>query len=141
MSVNVLYTTSATATPGLNGHSRTDSGTLDVKLTTPKELGGPGGPGNNPEELFAAGYAACFIATLEYVGSQMGQPVPSDANVQVTVGAGPRLAGGFGLTASLRVSLPGVTEETARRMIEEAHQACPYSNATRNNLDIQISLS
>lgn len=104
MSVNVLYKTSARAIGGRDGRSATLDGSLDVKLTTPKELGGPGGEGNNPEQLFAAGYAACFIGAMKFVASQGGPKVPADATVTATVGIGPRAEGGFGLTVGLEVS-------------------------------------
>ena len=108
MPVNVLYKTSAKATGGRDGHAATLDGALDVKLTTPKELGGGGGAGNNPEQLFAAGYAACFIGAMKFVASQGGPKVPADASVTSTVGIGPRSEGGFGLDIDLAVSLPGV---------------------------------
>ena len=108
MSVNVLYKTSAKATGGRDGHAATLDGALDVKLTTPKELGGGGGAGNNPEQLFAAGYAACFIGAMKFVASQGGPKVPADASVTSTVGIGPRSDGGFGLDIELDVSLPGL---------------------------------
>ena len=110
MSVNVLYKTSAKATGGRDGHAATLDGALDVKLTTPKELGGGGGAGNNPEQLFAAGYAACFIGAMKFVASQGGPKVPADASVTSTVGIGPRSAGGFGLDIDLAVSLPGLAQ-------------------------------
>src|ERR1700752_4469062 len=113
MSVNVLYTTQATAIGGRDGRATTKDGSLDVKLTTPKELGGPGGPGNNPEQLFAAGYAACFIGAMKFVSSQGGPKVPADASATSTVGIGPRSEGGFGLAVSLDVSLPGVPRADA----------------------------
>src|SRR5258708_20114339 len=108
MSVNVLYTATATATGGRDGHATTQDGSLDIKLATPKELGGAGGAGNNPEQLFAAGYAACFIGAMKFVASQGGPKVPADASVTSTVGIGPRAAGGFGLTVDLSVTLPRV---------------------------------
>ena len=110
MSVNVLYKTSAKATGGRDGTAATLDGALDVKLATPKELGGGGGAGNNPEQLFAAGYAACFIGAMKFVASQGGPKVPADATVTSTVGIGPRSAGGFGLDIDLAVSLPGVAQ-------------------------------
>lgn len=140
MSVNVLYKTAARATGGRDGHAATLDGSLDVKLTTPKELGGAGGTGNNPEQLFAAGYAACFIGALKFVGSQTGVKVPTDAAITATVGIGPRAAGGFGLTVALAIELPGLERETAEALVEEAHQVCPYSNATRGNIDVQLSI-
>lgn len=140
MSVNVLYTTSARATGGRDGRSATLDGALDVKLTTPKELGGAGGEGNNPEQLFAAGYAACFIGAMKFVASQGGPKVPADTSVTSTVGIGPRSEGGFGLEIALVISLPGVPHADAVALVEKAHQVCPYSNATRNNIDVKLSV-
>ncbi|MBO6836189.1 MAG: organic hydroperoxide resistance protein [Alphaproteobacteria bacterium] len=140
MSVNVLYRTAARATGGRDGHSATLDGSLDVKLSTPKELGGGGGEGNNPEQLFAAGYAACFIGAMKFVGSQTGVKVPADTNVTAHVGIGPREAGGFGLEIALEVDLPGLDRAVAEKLVEEAHQVCPYSNATRNNIDVQLTV-
>src|SRR3954469_2389933 len=140
MSVNVLYKTSAKATGGRDGRAATTDGSFDVKLTTPKELGGGGGQGNNPEQLFAAGYSACFLGAMKFVSSQGGPKVPNDATVTATVGIGPRSEGGFGITAQLDVSLPGVDKEQARELVEKAHQVCPYSNATRNNVDVKLNV-
>jgi osmotically inducible protein OsmC len=140
MSVNVLYRTSATATGGRDGHAATADGSLDVSLATPKELGGAGGPGNNPEQLFAAGYAACFIGAMKFVSSQGGPKVPADTSVTTEVGIGPRSEGGFGLDIALKVKLPGLAPADAEALIEKAHQVCPYSNATRNNVDVKLSL-
>ncbi len=140
MSVNVLYRTAARATGGRDGHPATLDGSLDVKLSTPKELGGGGGEGNNPEQLFAAGYAACFIGAMKFVGSQTGVKVPADTNVTAHVGIGPREAGGFGLEIALEVDLPGLDRAAAEKLVEEAHQVCPYSNATRNNIDVQLTV-
>src|ERR1700761_8760973 len=125
MSLNVLYTTQATATGGRDGRSGTKDGSLDVKLAVPKELGGPGGPGNNPEQLFAAGYAACFIGAMKAVAPGQKLRVPHDASVTATVGIGPRSEGGFGITADLKVSLPGLNPADARRLVDAAHQVCP----------------
>jgi lipoyl-dependent peroxiredoxin len=140
MSVDVKYTTSATATGGRDGRATTKDGNFDVKLATPKELGGGGGQGNNPEQLFAAGYSACFLGAMKFVSSQGGPKVPNDATVTATVGIGPRSEGGFGITAQLDVSLPGVDKEQARELVEKAHQVCPYSNATRNNVDVKLNV-
>ena len=140
MSVNVLYKTSARATGGRDGRSATLDGSLDVKLTTPKELGGAGGEGNNPEQLFAAGYAACFIGAMKFVASQTGVKVPADTAITSTVGIGPRSEGGFGLTVALAIELPGVERKVAEELVEKAHQVCPYSNATRGNIDVQLSI-
>ena len=140
MSVNVLYTTSARATGGRDGHSATLDGSLDVKLATPKELGGAGGPGNNPEQLFAAGYAACFIGAMKFVGSQTGVKVPAETAITSTVGIGPRSEGGFGLTVALAIDLQGLDRKVAEELVEKAHQVCPYSNATRGNIDVQLNI-
>jgi osmotically inducible protein OsmC len=141
MSVNVLYRTSATSTGGRDGRSRTADGALDVQLSTPKELGGAGGPGNNPEQLFAAGYSACFLGAMKFVASQGGPKVPADTTVTAEVGIGPRSEGGFGITAALTVSLPGLSREDAQALVEKAHQVCPYSNATRGNVDVQLTVA
>jgi Ohr subfamily peroxiredoxin len=140
VSVNVLYKTSARATGGRDGRSATLDGSLDVKLTTPKELGGAGGEGNNPEQLFAAGYAACFIGAMKFVGSQTGVKVPADTAITSTVGIGPRSEGGFGLTVALAIELPGLERKVAEELVEKAHHVCPYSNATRGNIDVQLSI-
>jgi Ohr subfamily peroxiredoxin len=141
MSVKVLYTTSATATGGRDGEARTTDGTFSVKLATPKELGGAGGAGNNPEQLFASGYAACFIGALKFVGSQGGPKPPADTSVTATVGIGPRSEGGFGLEVALAVKLPGMARADAEALVAKAHQVCPYSNATRNNIDVKLSVA
>ncbi|MGR7995445.1 organic hydroperoxide resistance protein [Xanthobacter sp. ZOL 2024] len=141
MSVNVLYRTSARATGGRDGRSGTLDGTLDVKLVTPKELGGPGGAGINPEQLFATGYAACFLGAMKFVASQGGgAKVPTEASVTATVGIGPRSEGGFGLDIALAVDLPGVDRAAGEALIAKAHEVCPYSNATRNNVNVALSL-
>ena len=141
MSVDVKYRTSATAHGGRDGESRTDDGALAVKLAVPKEMGGPGG-GNNPEQLFAAGYAACFLGAMKFVAGQNkdGPQVPQDATVQSVVGIGPRSEGGFGLDIELKVKLPGVPHEQAEALVEKAHQVCPYSNATRGNVPVRLSV-
>ena len=140
MPTNVLYSTSARATGGRDGHSATLDGAFDVNLATPKELGGGGGPGNNPEQLFAAGYAACFLGAMKFVAGQDKMKVPDDASVTSTVGMGPRSEGGFGLDIALAVSLPGMEHAAAQGLVEKAHQVCPYSNATRGNIDVKLSV-
>jgi osmotically inducible protein OsmC len=139
MSVSVIYTTSAIATGGRDGHAATTDGSLDVKLARPRELGGKG-DGNNPEQLFAAGYSACFLSSLQFVASQGGPKVPANAEVKATVGLGPRSEGGFGLEIALDIKLPGLARSDAETLIEKAHQVCPYSNATRNNVAVKLSL-
>lgn len=140
MSVNVLYTTRATATGGRDGRAATEDGAFEVKLGTPKELGG-NGQGNNPEQLFAAGYAACFLGAMKYVASQdKSLRIPAEATVTATVGIGPRSDGGFGLNVALAVSLPGVPADQAAALFEKTHHVCPYSNATRGNLAVETTL-
>lgn len=141
MSVDVKYRTTATATGGREGRARTEDGRLEVQLSTPKELGGAGGGGSNPEQLFAAGYAACFLSALKGVAYQAKVHLPDDASVAATVGIGPRSEGGFGITADLLIDLPGIAREDAERLVETAHQICPYSNATRNNVDVGLTIA
>jgi lipoyl-dependent peroxiredoxin len=140
MTVKVLYQTSARAQGGRDGRSATLDGAVDVKLATPKELGGAGGDGVNPEQLFAAGYAACFLGAMKFVASQGGPKIPANAEVTSTVGIGPRSEGGFGLEIALAVALPGVDRAEAEALIAKAHEVCPYSNATRNNIHVKLSL-
>ena len=140
MSVKVLYKTTAKATGGRDGTASTLDGALNVKLSTPKELGG-GGDGNNPEQLFAAGYAACFIGAMKAVAAQGGGvKVTADVSVTSTVGIGPRSEGGFGLDIDLAVSLPGVAKADAEALVQKAHHVCPYSNATRGNVDVRLTV-
>lgn len=141
MPVTVVYTTSATATGGRDGHAATADGTLDVKLATPKEMGGAGGPGNNPEQLFAAGYSACFLGAMKFVASQGGPKVPADTTVKADVGIGPRSEGGFGIDVGLTITLPGLPRAEAEALVEKAHQVCPYSNATRNNVPVRLTIA
>ena len=140
MSVTVMYETTAHATGGRDGQAATEDGTFNVKLSTPKELGGAGGSGNNPEQLFAAGYSACFIGAMKFVSSQGGPKVPADAKVTTTVGIGARSEGGFGLEIALAVSLPGLDHADAETLVHKAHEVCPYSNATRGNIDVKLSV-
>jgi lipoyl-dependent peroxiredoxin len=140
MSVKVLYQTAARATGGRDGRSATLDGTFEVSLTTPKELGGPGGGGANPEKLFAAGYAACFLGAMKFVASQAGLKIPSDATVTATVGIGPREEGGFGLTVALSIAVPNAPRSEVEALVAKAHQVCPYSNATRNNVDVKLAV-
>jgi Ohr subfamily peroxiredoxin len=140
MTVKVAYSTTATATGGRDGKSATSDGALEVKLALPKELGG-NGKGNNPEQLFAAGYAACFLGAMKAVAAGgKHAKVPADATVSATVGIGPREPKGFGLTVKLDVSLPGVDRAAAEALVHEAHEVCPYSNATRNNIDVALNV-
>lgn len=139
MSVDVKYTTTATATGGRDGAVKTHDNALNLKLSVPKALGGPGGEGNNPEQLFACGYAACFLGAMKAVAGKQKVTVPDDASVTATVGIGPRSAGGFGITAELEVHLPGMERKQAEELARKAHEEiCPYSHATRGNVDVQV---
>ncbi|WP_416211188.1 organic hydroperoxide resistance protein [Nitrospirillum sp. BR 11828] len=138
----ILYTTSATATGGREGQAKSVDGVLDVKLTTPKELGGAGGNGTNPEQLFAAGYSACFLGALKFVAAKAKVKVPENATVSAQVGIGPREDGtGFGLDVALTITLPGIDAETANSLVQQAHIVCPYSHATRGNLDVRLNVA
>jgi Ohr subfamily peroxiredoxin len=140
--MQVLYSTSATATGGRDGKATTADGTFSVGLATPKELGGGGGAGHNPEQLFAAGYAACFLGAIKYVAGKEKLAVPADAAVTATVGIGPRDDGtGFGLDVALTVALPGLEREAAQALVDQAHIVCPYSHATRGNVPVRLALA
>jgi len=140
--MNTLYTTQATATGGRTGSAKTADGSFAVTLTTPKELGGPGGEGNNPEQLFAAGYSACFLGAIKFVAGQKKVKVAEDSTVTATVGIGPRDDGqGFGLDVELAITLPGLERDVAQAIVDQAHIVCPYSDATRKGLDVRLKLN
>ena len=136
-SITPIYTAHAKATGGREGTGASDDGKLTVKLSTPKELGGAGGEGTNPEQLFAVGYAACFIGALKFVGGQKKVAVPADASIESSVGIG-QIPNGFGINVELKISLPGIAPEVADDLIAAAHEVCPYSNATRGNIDVKL---
>jgi Ohr subfamily peroxiredoxin len=136
--VKPLYTAEATAVGGRAGHARTSDGLLDVDLKPPVEMGGPGG-GTNPEQLFAAGYAACFQSALAVVARRQKVDT-ADSTVEGRVTIGTIEGGGFSLAVALDVHIPDVDEPTARRLVESAHQVCPYSNATRGNIEVTLSV-
>lgn len=139
--MNVLYSTQATATGGRTGSAATADGSFKVTLDTPKELGGAGGPGNNPEQLFAAGYSACFLGALKFVAGQKKVKLSDQSTVTATVGIGARDDGqGFGLDVALAVSLPGIERAEAEALVQAAHIVCPYSHATKNSLDVRLSV-
>jgi Ohr subfamily peroxiredoxin len=140
MAVDVKYRTSATATGGRDGRARVENGAIEFQLATARELGGAGGEGVNPEQLFAAGYSACFLGAMKAVAASLKLRVPSEANVRALVGIGPRSEGGFGITADLEITLPGLELDDAQRLVRAAHQVCPYSNATRNNVEVGLSI-
>ena len=135
----VLYKANATATGGRDGHAVSSDGLLNVKLAPPKELGGMGGA-TNPEQLFAAGYSACFMGAMKHVAGMKKLTLPADAHVNATVGIG-QIPAGFGIEAQLIVSLPGMDRAAAQDLIDTAHQVCPYSNATRGNIDVSLALA
>lgn len=135
----VLYKANATATGGRDGHAVSSDGLLNVKLAPPKELGGMGGA-TNPEQLFAAGYSACFMGAMKHVAGMKKLTVPADASVNATVGIG-QIPAGFGIEAQLVVSLPGMDRTAAQDLIDTAHQVCPYSNATRGNIEVSVTLA
>jgi len=137
--MSILYTAEATAWGGREGRSATNDGNLDVQLVLPKELGGPGGPGTNPEQLFAAGFAGCFHSALKLVARGEGVDV-TDSAITAKVGIGPNDTGGFGLAVELEAELPGVDPGKAQELLEAAHGVCPYSNATRGNIDVRLTL-
>jgi Ohr subfamily peroxiredoxin len=136
----VLYRAHATATGGRDGRAVVPEGKLDLKLTTPKELGGAGGDGTNPEQLFAAGYSACFLGALKFVAGREKVALPPDVSIAGSVGIGP-IPTGFGIEVELKISLPGLSPEVARSLIDKAHIVCPYSNATRGNIDVRLTLA
>ncbi|HTI18048.1 MAG TPA: organic hydroperoxide resistance protein [Trinickia sp.] len=135
----VLYRAHAHTTGGRDGRSVVPESNLDLKLTTPRELGGAGGDGTNPEQLFAAGYSACFIGAMKFVASREKIAMPADASIDANVGIGP-LPSGFGIEVELKISLPGMDRAQAQALIDKAHYVCPYSNATRNNIDVKLTL-
>ncbi len=136
---NVAYTAKATATGGREGTAKTDDGRLDIKLSTPKGLGGDDGEGTNPEQLFAAGYAACFIGALKFVAGSEKIALPADTHInsEVSIGA---IEGGFGIAVKLAVSLGDMDKAAAEELVNKAHQVCPYSNATRGNIEVELSV-
>ena len=131
----VLYTARAHTTGGRDGASRTDDGRLDVKLSSP----GTSGTGTNPEQLFAAGYSACFIGALKAVGGMQKIAIPQDVAVDAEVDLGP-ITGGYGIAVRLVVHLPGMERAAAQALVDAAHQVCPYSNATRGNINVTLTL-
>ena len=140
--MKILYETAATAIGGRTGAAASADGALRVQLATPEALGGPGGDGTNPEQLFAAGYAACVLSSIKSVAAQEKTAIAADANVTATVGIGARDDGpGFGLQVALAIDLPGLDRASAERIVEAAHQACPYSNATRGTVDIRLRIA
>ena len=140
--MKIIYSTQATSTGGREGSSKTADGVLAVTLTTPKEMGGNGAPGTNPEQLFAAGYSACFLGALKFVAGKSGTRLPSETNVTAKVSFGPRDdLQGFGLEVALTIHVPGLEHAAVEKLAEQAHIACPYSHATRNNIPVTLQIA
>lgn len=140
--MKVLYATQATATGGREGSAATNDGRLSVTLSTPKELGGAGGAGTNPEQLFASGYSACFLGALKYVAAQSKIAIPADATVTANVAIGAREDGtGFGLEVAITAAIPGLDRAVAEDLVARAHIVCPYSHATRGNINVAVSVA
>ncbi len=143
--MKILYTTKATSTGGRTGHSKTADGILDLDMATPNELGGagnpPGGKGTNPEQLFACGYSACFLGAMKFVAGQEKVKISDSTTVTATVGIGPRDDGkGFGLDVELAINVPGLDRAAAKSLVQKAHVVCPYSHATKGNVDVRLKV-
>ncbi|MCZ8102522.1 MAG: organic hydroperoxide resistance protein [Burkholderiales bacterium] len=135
----VVYTAHASATGGRDGRAVSSDGVVDVRLSVPKEMGGAGGAATNPEQLFASGYSACFLGAVKFVAGKQGVRITDDAKVSAAVGIGP-IPTGFALKVDLSVSLPGVERTVAEKLVADAHIVCPYSNATRNNVEVSLTV-
>lgn len=136
--MKALYTAHATSTGGRDGKASTDDGQVSVTLAIPKAMGGSG-KGTNPEQLFATGYSACFLSAINFVARKAGKTVSADSTVSAAVGIG-EIPGGFGLEVELTVTLPGLSHAEAVELVETAHKVCPYSNATRNNVEVKLTV-
>ena len=140
--MKALYTAHASATGGREGHGATSDGKIDVVLSTPKELGGGGGSGTNPEQLFATGYSACFLGAMKYVAGQEKIKVPETATVAADVGIGPRDDGaGFGIVVTLTITVPGMDHAQAEALVHKADVVCPYSHSIRGNVDVTLKVA
>lgn len=138
----VLYTTKGWATGGRTGHAESEDGRIKVTLDTPKELHGSGGEGTNPEQLFAMGYSACFLGALKVVAGKEKVKLSDDTKITATVGIGPRDDGqGFGLDVALQATVPGVDKAVAEDLVKKAHVVCPYSDFSRGNVDVKLSVA
>jgi Ohr subfamily peroxiredoxin len=139
--MQALYHAHGHATGGRTGDGATDDGRLSVQLSTPKELGGDGGPGTNPEQLFSIGYSACFLGALKFVAGKEHVKIAPDTKVSADIGIGPRDdGGGFGITAALTISIPGVEKSVAEDLVQKAHIVCPYSNAIHKTIDVKLTV-
>lgn len=135
----VLYRAKAQATGGRDGRATSSDKALDVQLSTPRELGGAGGAGTNPEQLFAAGYSACFLGAMKFVAAKEKIALPADVSIEGNVGIG-AIPTGFGIEVELKIALPGLAREQAEDLVQKAHIVCPYSNATRGNIDVTLTI-
>ena len=135
----VVYRAEATATGGRDGRARSSDGVLDVALSVPQEMGGKGQGGTNPEQLFAAGYSACFLGAMKHVAAQDKTVLPADAKITGLVGIGP-IPTGFGIEVELKISLPGMDRAAAKALVDKANVVCPYSNATHGNINVTLTL-
>lgn len=134
----ILYSTKVTSTGGrAHGHSASDDGRLDVKLSSPKAMGGDDGAGTNPEQLFGAGYSACFLGAMKAVAKSDNITLPDNTSVTAEIGFGP-LDHGYAITAELFISVPDMDKDKVQKIVDKAHEVCPYSNATRNNVDVAL---
>lgn len=135
----ILYRSHATAVGGRDGRGATDDGRLEVRLSVPKELGGDGGPGTNPEQLFAVGWSACFLGAMKFVAARDKIALPAETSVSGSIGIGP-IPTGFAIAAELKIAIPGLDRAVAQSIVDRAHVVCPYSNATRGNVDVTLTL-
>ncbi len=137
-----LYTATATATGGRAGTAKSSDGALDVTLSTPAQLGGAGGPGTNPEQLFAAGYSACFIGAMKAVSARQKIALPAEVSITSDVAIGPHAnkPGAFGIQVDMKISVPGMDRAQLQALVATAHEVCPYSNATRGNVDVTLTI-
>jgi osmotically inducible protein OsmC len=138
-----IYTAQATSTGGRTGSTESSDGKIRLQLSTPKELGGDSGPGTNPEQLFASGYSACFIGAMKAVAARQKIALPADVSIKADVSIGPMSGkpGAFGIAVAMAVSVPGMDKAAAEALVATAHQVCPYSNATRGNIDVALSVA
>ncbi len=138
-----VYTAHATSTGGRTGSTRSSDGEIALTLVTPKELGGSGGAGTNPEQMFAAGYSACFIGAMKVVAERQKIALPEDMSIDAAVGIGPLTGkdGAFGIEVAMKINVPGMDKAKAEKLIADAHEVCPYSNATRGNVDVKLKVA
>ena len=137
-----LYTAHATSTGGRTGNTQSSDERIKLQLSTPKELGGDGGPGTNPEQLFASGYSACFIGAMKAVAGSQKIKLPAEVSITADVSIGPMSgkAGAFGISVAMAISIPGMDRAAAEALVKSAHEVCPYSNATRGNIDVALTV-